>query len=419
MTDLDLELRADLDRRYPPLEGAPDWAAVLARAGTAVPHAARDRPPSTHHRHPSRRPLLLGAGAAITIAVALMLVVPLSRNGAGFGQKALAAIGSGRYIHAEMRPITSPAATIDLATGRVEPITERVEMAYDTRTGTAFGSTTFAGVVFGGGSPSDPIVRTFAGGYQRALASGAARVVRRATVDGVDAQVIRFATTSFDGITAQEDVAVSETTHKPIRIRYASVDAHGTAYPGAMTFRVVRFGSSDSKPVLPRPSAGFEHLGDTPALTGNASDIRDVSIGEASHALGHAAVWPGEHLAGTTLRRARLQFVTTMLVAGFRTTSHATGLRLEYRKGTRELVVEQAASALMGYDFWSRVYGTSGPLPPQGAAIMTCNLCSTASRHDRVWQAQLRRDGLFITIRSSERSLVIAAARSLVRTPAR
>ena len=47
MHDLDLELRDELDRRYPPLEGTPDWAAVLARSETsqADPALAQSPPP--------------------------------------------------------------------------------------------------------------------------------------------------------------------------------------------------------------------------------------------------------------------------------------------------------------------------------------------------------------------------------------
>jgi hypothetical protein len=413
MNDLDLELRDELDRRYPPLEGAPDWAAVLARA-EASQGDPQARPPVT--RRLPRRPLVIGAGAAITVALALTFVVPLSRNGAGFGQQALAAIGSGRYIDAELRPITSTAAIIDLASGRVDSIPLRWKVVYDTRTGTAFGRTTFAGVVFGGTGASDPFVRDFAGGYQRALASGDARVVTEIVVDGVRAQVIRFATIS-GGITQREDVAVSEMTHKPVQVRYSFVDEHGNVQPGASTFRVVRFESSDTMPALPRPSAGFRGLSELPAITGNATDIRDVSIKEASGALGHGALWPGEHVAGATLKRTRLQFVTTYLVSGFRMRSHGTGLRLDYQKGNRDLVVEETTTAQRGYEFWTDRYGTSGPLPPQGRAIMSCHLCTSTGRRGQVWQAQLRRDGLFVTIRSSQRRLVIAAARELVPTP--
>ena len=310
------------------------------------------------------------ARAALTIALALTFILPFSSKGVGFGQKALAAIGSGRYIDAELRPITSPASTIDLATGRVSPVAERSRVVYDTRTGTTSGRTTFAGVVFGGTGGSDPFVRDFASGYQRALTSGSARLLNAITVDGVRARVIRFATMSC-GITQREDVAVSETTHKPLQVRYSSLDEHGNVTIGAMTFRVVRFESSDSMPALPRVSPGFEDQSVVPATTGNATDIRDVSIGEASNVLGHRAIWPGQHVSGATLKRARLQFVTTYLLSGFRMRSHATGLRLDYKQGTNDLVVEETASPQRGYGFWSGRYGTSGPLPPQGRAIMT------------------------------------------------
>lgn len=406
MTDLDLELQVDLDRLYPPLEGMPDWPAVLA--GTKTKARTRRR----------RRPLLVGAGAALTVAVALVFAVSLSSSGVGFGQKALAAIGSGRYLDAELRPTTSPGSTIDLTTGRVAPIAVRWRVVYDTRTGATSGRTTFAGVVFGGTGASDPFVRDFAGGYRRALASGGARVLDEITVAGVRARVIRFATMS-SGVTQREDIAVSEITHKPVQVRYSSVDEHGHVTAGATTLQVVRFASSDSMPALPHASRGFEGVGTLPATTGNATDIRDVSIDEASDALGHPAIWPRQHVRNVVLKRARLQFVTTYLLSGFRMRSHATGLRLDYGHGTSKLVVEETASPQRGYGFWTRRYGTSGPLPPDGRAIMSCDITESTTGQGCVWQAQLRRDGLFVTIRSSERSLVIAAARRLVPTPPR
>jgi hypothetical protein len=189
--------------------------------------------------------------------------------------------------------------------------------------------------------------------------------------------------------------------------------------PGATTFQVVRFASSDSMPALPHASPGFKDMSTLPATTGNATDIRDVSIGEASDALGHRAIWPRQHVGGATLKRTRLQFVTTYLLSGFRMRSHATGLRLDYKQGRSELVVEETTSPQRGYGFWTGRYGTSGPLPPQGRAIMTltCDLCTSTSRRAQVWQAQLRRDGLLVTIRSPQRHLVIAASRRLVPTP--
>ena len=275
MNDIDLELQTDLDRWYPPVAGAPDWAAVLARAGSTRPRR--------------RRPLLIGVGAALTIAVALVFAVSLSRNGVGFGQKALAAIGSGRYLDAELRPITSPASTIDLATGRVAPIAVRWRVVYDTRTGAASGRTTFAGVVFGGTGAADPFVRDFAGGYQRALASGGARLLREpGVVDGVRARVIRFATisptASRNARTSPSPTVDAQAHSRSLRVGRRARPRHDASGPRSRSCGSHRQTSCRRSRSQSPASSTVSTL---PSITGNASDIRDVSIGEASDALGH------------------------------------------------------------------------------------------------------------------------------------
>ena len=246
MTDLDLELQVDLDRLYPPLEGTPDWPAVLARAKTKA---------RTRRR---RRPLLVGAGAALTVAVALVFAVSLSSNGVGFGQKALAAIGSGRYLDAELRPMTSPGSTIDLTTGRVAPIAVRWRVVYDTRTGVGVGTHHVRGSRLRRHRRFRPVRarlrRRLSASARQRRRSPAGRDHGRRRPRAGDPLRDHCPTASRTGRTSPSPR--SRTSR--FRVRYSSVDAHGHVTAGGTTFQVVRFASSDSMPALPRASRGFE-----------------------------------------------------------------------------------------------------------------------------------------------------------------
>jgi hypothetical protein len=152
-------------------------------------------------------------------------------------------------------------------------------------------------------------------------------------------------------------------------------------------------------------------------ITGDATDLRRLSADAARSALRHAALWPSRTVGAARLERIMLQRVRTVLVDGFRTRSADRGVRLAYRGSSGSLVVEEAATPQKGYAFDSATFGSSGWVPPAGQATIACigrqgNGCGPAE--PPLWQAQLRRDGLFVTIRSANRALVVRAARSLV-----
>jgi hypothetical protein len=333
------------------------------------------------------------------------------RGGADFTQQAFAAVGAGRYVHAVFVPALGDAQLIELSTGRTRSVRPRIEWAYDTRTGAFTARVQSHGLVFdAGGISPDPAVSRFARGYRASLAIGEARFVRTTTLEGQPSKVLRFAVRDPDGrVQAYEDVAVSNTTHRPLSIAY--VRLHPPAAP--ITYRVVSIGSSDSPVRLPAvrgPGAG-------PLVTGDASNIRTLSADAARVALRHAALWPGRTVGAARLERITLQRVRTVLVDGFRTRGVDHGLRLEYGGRSGALVVEEAATPQKGYAFETATFGSSGWVPPPGQATISCigtrgNGCAGGERP--LWQAQLRRDGLFVTIRSANRALVVGATRSLV-----
>ena len=85
------------------------------------------------------------------------------------------------------------------------------------------------------------------------------------------------------------------------------------------------------------------------------------------------------------------------------------GLRLDYQTGNRPLVIQEAATPQYSYGFFSAQTATGGPVPPAGKHFSPISTTG--------WQAQLRKGGLFITIRTPNRSLAIATAHALVPTP--
>lgn len=413
MTGIETIIRTELDHRYPAPAREADWDGVLQRVAEIGESPGSRWVGALASRRTRRRgAFALAATALAAAAVSLTLVAPWS-GGPNVVQQALAAIGNGRYVHAVFQSTTSAVRWVDLASGRTRPVSVRSEWVYDTKTGTYDASAISGGLVRGGAPTSpDPTVSRFASGYRNALAGGEAHVIGERIVDGNKATLIRFSIRDgLDHVIAYEDVAVSVASHAPLWIRYVNVNAHRARVGRQVTYRVVSIGSSNERPTLPR--AQVELL-----VTGNATDIRRVTAKSAEAAFGHTPLWPGQTIAGASLQSMRLQRVTTVLVSGFRLKSSARGLRLDYRGPLAPLVIEQAASAQRGYGFWSATYGTSGPLPPIGQAVLACDGCSTAGGPPHpVWQAQLRKDGLFSTIRSPSRSLVLAAARALAPIP--
>jgi opacity protein-like surface antigen len=400
MTSIEPLVRSELDRRYPRPAGEPDWDNVLQRAAEVAPTLDRRR---------RRRRLVVALAAAVLAAAAASLALVAPWNGTpGLLQQALAALGSGRYVHAVFQS-TSVVRQVDLASGQERSLAPfRIEFVYDTKTGAnsvrIVGGA--GGLVFGGPSPPNPAISGFATGYRAALAHGRARVVGTTTVYGERAVILRFKT--GDGV-SYEDVAVSAATHNPLRVAFVNVDPRGEQI-GQRTYRVLAIGSSSSPPTLPKPPASTP----TDQLSAFALDIRRLEVGTARAAFGHTLVWPGPAVAGATLRSIHLQSLTT--TSGGSTSTATPGLELDYRGPRGALTVLEAAKAEAAYLFLTPRYGLDlYPIPAAGQALVACDGCRVAGEPAHPsWRAQLRTHGLYVTIRSSRRDLVVAAARELV-----
>ena len=402
MTEIKTIIRDEIDRLYPVPTREPDWDSVLQRVAQLGESPGNRRVGALASRG-ARRRVALVAGALAAAAASLTLAAPWS-GGPSFVQQALAALGGGRYVHAVFQGTQPYIRIVSLGSGRTRPVAQRIEWVYDTKTSTIEALYSLNGVALfseQNGIP-DSAVTGFANGYRKALANGVGRVIGETTVNGQKAKIIRFPISlSTGGVGAlYEDVLVAIDSHRPLLIRYRTLPhVHGAR---TVTYRVVSIDSSNTQPTL----SGRQPL---PSLTGSATDIRQLGLARATNALGHAALWPGQTIGGATLQKVRLQRVTTSILHSYPPRSSVHGLRLDYRAGTGSLVIQEAATPQYAYGFYSAAIGVSGPLPRVGEASL--------APLQPAWQAQLHKGGLYVTIRSPERSLVIAAARALAPIP--
>lgn len=409
------------------LELLPEQADLFAIADALAATQAIRR------RRASKSAVVLIAAALVALLGALLIAAPW-RGGPSFVQQALAAVGKGRYVHVVLDDSTPSSEIIDLASGRSRPSIQTTESVYDTRTGAVASRFSSNGAVFapsqGASVSPGPLLTNFALGYRRALEDGKARIVGETSVDSQEAKILRFpfALRDRDGkvaMTVYEDVAVAADSFAPLWIRSAWTIHPHTNLPESYIYappcpctRVLSIRSSDERPVLPTPRKWPR------PVDGDVTDIRPVELLDTSAALRHPTLWPGGEVGETILQTITLQRVTTRLISGavqnWPKLGSKRGLRLEYRGEWRSLVIEEAATPQAGYGFGSAVW----PLPPLGQASLFCQLCQTPrdtpgllGDPPRVWAAQLHKDGLFIRIRSTSRSLVVRAARALRPMP--
>ncbi len=411
MIDTDEQIRAELDRAYPAAAAAPDWSEVLRRV-----------PPRRHRRGVAAGAFALAAAAAVLVA----LGAPW-RSGPSFTDRALAAIGSERYVVAVVEPEHTYDALVDLATGKKRPVTTRTEYVVDS--GSSDTIPTIAswrsvdGVTVGssgqGSIGDDPGLATLVGGYRKALADGSAKVVAETTYRGRRAKIVRF---TFDYATvvngkglaspvhhpggATEDVAVDASTYRPLW-----VDRTDTEITGGRTVRygdprdlIVSIESTDRAPA--HPSAEQAGI----VLTRQA--VGRVTRATAPLALGPRAVWPGPAVGGLRFGSVRLEQLWP-LTPGRTGGAPAPGLDLVYTGGGRTLEVQESAKLQPG--------GFTAPklLPPAGTLRLTCYGCGVANwPAARIrWTGQLRDGPLFVGITAPTPALVLAAARALTPMP--
>jgi len=447
MTEIETIVRAQLDRRYPAPRRDPDWNDVLERLAVTERVVPRRGLSGLALRLLRQRFSVVGAVALAAAAAILVLVAPW-RGGPSFVQQALAAVGAGRYVHAVLLTTEANPVFVNLTTGHTRPSTNGLDFVYDTRTRAIESRSLFDGVPFAATVAPEPAVTHFASGYRNALSRGEARIVGKTTAYGQKAKIIRFPirsrlpsgkldTYSFEQHSFFEDVAVSERSYAPLWIRTASREldsrhAHDPdltrRYPivaqPCPCKRVVLLNSSNTRPTLPKPHKPSP----VGTIGGEATDLRRLDPADATAAFRHATFWVGRTFEGTTLRKVRLQQLAHWPLNGAFKIIPAKGtlpeggkiggpgLRLDYRGDKASLEIDQSVSEEPAYGF---VPGSV--LPPLGEARLNCEDCVTnpSPGHGQIWEAQLRKGGLFIRIRSTSRSLVVRAALALAPIPSR
>jgi hypothetical protein len=409
-------------------------AAVGERARSAALVALRAAEhPGRRRSHLRARPtgLLLAAGA-ICAAVAVVILVSPWQSTARATERALAALGDRPVIHAIVENTGAQASVVDLSSGETQSLFQRSEYWYDdersllrTRLSvggrplpgaeivqTPEGSFTDLGFQRGPATPPrlDPVLAGFASRYRDALESGQARVIGQDVVDGREAIILRIDLRPGPAAAAGEqiwqEVAVDADQYRPLRFRVSSTSDRPHPW-----WRVVAIETIARDPAQFAPP---ERAGPRPGqLTGTVE--RTLTPSEAATALQQPVLWPGPSVDGIELTQIRLMKLTTRWTDGSVTETHTlefqygADLRTSHLAGEPSLIIREGTSAkemLRG--------GMFGGPPSPGKLLLT-GLGNLDGSPVDVWLASMERDGVYISLESIQRELILTAARSMVR----
>jgi hypothetical protein len=341
-----------------------------------------------------RRYAAVLAAAAALLAISLALISPWSRDGGGILDRALAAVGSGPVTHAVLESAVpaSSAQRLEIESGRAVPLRQTTELWYDKRSGVLHVVVRLNGAVYTDwlkdrqrtltqagpvglptGAPGDnPEIATFADGYQAALASGKARVVGDALVEGKEVTWIEFPS-GFDR------VAVDRDSGRPLFVKAKSGR-------GVLT-----------KVLLVESGPGNDADLSAPTVTQpqniQLAEEYDVSIEQAKSVLGRPALWAGRNVAGNALGKATLRTWTYSWARRHEGPRRVHELRLIYGNGAIE--IGESTNPLT-------LQSPGGLVPPGGYGDYYAGAL------------HLQHDGLYVTIRASTSDLAVRVARELV-----
>jgi hypothetical protein len=373
-----------------------------------APDGVFDRVLAERPRRLPRRRLLVAAVAASAIAIGLVfLPARLAEEGrVDVVALALAAVSKGPVIHAIVEGPSEFATTlVDLESGEATTEAPRSEIWFDQeqeqrRSLVSIGET----VVFedvGSASMLDPALAGFTSRYRDALESGEARVVGETTVDGRRAVLLRI-TLNPGGLA--EEVAVDAEDYRPLEFRL--VPGPGDPVESRRSFRVV------SIETIARDPADFTPSEQPRVHGGIAHDEGEVTVAEASNALGRPALWPGRDVHGVDLRRIDRLRIETRWFKGrstvkpvqpaFKTEKPALVFHYGRENGGRSLAMTVGISA--------EELPLVGPFPHQRVPDGKLRLIEFG---DRVWFGAMQQDGLHFRFESSQRELILAAAKAL------
>jgi len=406
--------------------------------------------------------------AAVAIAAVVALVAPWQGRGAGFVERALAALGPRQVVHVVSESQLPGSELVDLSAGTSSPVVWRTEIWFDgtrhlervvssvggTRVSeelqTPEGAWTDGGPVYtcawiaahpvqatkervscnangdNGTTPRkipeplptlDPALAGVVTGYRRALENGSATRDGSGIVDGRAVEWLRFtlvdqAPQSATPTQRIERVAVDTQTLKPIRVettidgvtQTATIASIETLDPHSVAF---------DRPALTPPS-------ERPAAS-NVQGQTPASLDDATQALGGRLLWPGATVDGVSFDSATVQ----QIITGYGKTSgvpftHSTGVELVYGghvhvAGSPYVRVREAVRPEMLYGF-----GVSRQAPPEGTLrlessdVLTMGPNATAAPSGaKIWRGLLHTDGLYVSLEATTRALLLDAARQL------
>ena len=417
------------------------------------------------------RPRLIRFGllaAALAVAAAFALAAPWQGRGSGFVERALAALGPGQVIHVVSVSQLPASELLNLSSGTSSPVEARTEIWFDgTRhlervvssiggvqvseeLQTPGGAWTDSGPVYtcawiaahpvqatkervscnangdNGTTPRkiaeplpslDPALAGFVGGYRAALANGSATRDGSGTVDGHSVEWLRFTLVDQgpQGATPTqriERVAVDTQTLKPIRVettvdgdrQTATIAAIETLDPQSVAF---------TRPILTPPS-------ERPSASSVTSQ-KETTIDDAAAALGGHLLWAGDVVDGLGFGSATVhQIVTGYGKSTGVPFTHSRGVELVYGgpvhvDGSTYVRVRESVRPEMLYGFVeARQAPPDGTMRIESSDVLTSTANATAvPTGAQIWRGLLQKDGLYVSIEATSRTLLVDSARQL------
>lgn len=360
--------------------------------------ALADKPSAARRR---RRPLLvpgIAAAAALAVAVVLAVVLATAGHGPRLSDRALAAIGRGRVLHAVVVRSVEDDRTVDLSSGRQVPARLSVESWFDARTrrlhvverrndgrlADALG--TRQSLARNPGWRLDPALALFLTGYREALRRGLVRDLGPSVIGG---RPVRWL-----GLRSGERVAVDAQSFRPVLIQE----------PDGPRWSVPRIDS------IPFSSADFRATRSRPAGSsgGRVLGRQRISPSEAARVLGVPALWLGRAPGDLRLAALKLERLVSVYPRGARRRPfQSRGIALTYRmpRGIGVVEVREARRPLPAYGFSGRLTFGFDPVPPEGSTQLVAI--------GGGWLGQLRTQHLYITLTGPDPATVTQAARDL------
>jgi hypothetical protein len=450
------------------LRESPDLLAIADAIGATQPVPRR-----SHGR--ARVGIRFAAVAAVVaLAAALALFAPWDGRGAGFVERALAALGDGQVIHIVSTSDVPGRTVIDLKTGAETPVQATTEIWFDEARGlqrtvmmvggalsidelqAPEGAWTQDGRVYtcawiaahpveatkarvscnaggdNGTTPRqvpeerpvlDPALAGFVGGYQDALAAGTAVRDGASVVDGRKVEWLKFESEDSPPPgeptrTRVERVAVDAETLKPVLVETTVGNRQGESTRIASIETVARAAADFSRPKQ-------APAGESPVATSVKSKAV-VAPTVAAAALNGRLLSAGPTLDGLPITSVTLQ----QIVTGYGASSgvpptHSQGVEvlyggtIDWASAADYVVIKESVRPQMLYGFG----GPFGTAPTAGSMATThSEVSATAPGSTQavptgktIWRGQLQHDGVYVAIETTSKTLLLDAARVLAR----